>query len=177
MTGVVKRCRQLKQSNIFYFFIFFHGGEHSAFANDRPTRRIKHSIIIARSLPPINNWIFPFTSTCKLISMAQDTNKDQFFPESPLEEYEFPPSYDSSLATGAGPSQPVGSTGEAQGRTIPEHIRFLFTGPTNAEPLLGSRGHDLSVRERVKRVEWVKKGDQIQSTDPKLSDRVYLVHM
>ncbi|OXG43553.1 hypothetical protein J010_06701 [Cryptococcus neoformans] len=102
--------------------------------------------------------------------MAQDTNKDQFFPESPLEEYEFPPSYDSSLATGAGPSQPVGSTGAAQGRTIPEHIRFLFTGPTNAEPLLGSRGHDLSVRERVKRVEWVKKGDQIQSTDPKLSD-------
>lgn len=106
--------------------------------------------------------------------MVQDTNKDQFFPDSPLEDYEFPPSYDSSLATGAGPSQPVGSTGEAQERTIPEHIRFLFAGPTNAEPLLGSGAHDLSVRERVKRVEWVKKGNQIQSTDPKLSDRVYL---
>ncbi|KAE8542197.1 hypothetical protein D1P53_001682 [Cryptococcus gattii VGV] len=102
--------------------------------------------------------------------VIQDINDEQFFPESLPEEHDFPPSYDSSLATAAGPSHPVGSTGEAQERTIPEHIRFLFTGPTNAEPLLGSGGHDLSVRERVKRIEWVKKGDQIQSTDSKLAD-------
>lgn len=136
-----------------------------------------YSIIFISFILPPKTGISSFHIFKLARMVVQDVDNEQFFPESLLEEHDFPPSYDSSLATAAGPSHPVGSTGEAQERTIPEHILFLFTGPTNAEPLLGSGGHDLSVRERVKRIEWVKKGDQIQSTDSKLSDRVYSTPM
>ncbi|WVF65747.1 hypothetical protein IAT40_000479 [Kwoniella sp. CBS 6097] len=107
--------------------------------------------------------------------MAQDS-KTPLPPSSSHDDLDLPPpSYDSALATasGSGSTSGAGPSGAQPpvDRTVPDHIAHLFTGPPNAEPLLG---RNYVPPEQIKAVQWRQKGKIVESWDAKLSDPAVL---
>ncbi|WVQ75359.1 hypothetical protein IAR50_004978 [Cryptococcus sp. DSM 104548] len=112
--------------------------------------------------------------------MTQDS-KDPLSPPPPpaLEDgFDLPPSYDFSLATGATPAAAGASSGTAppadgngaEQRAVPDHIRFLFAPPPNAEPVLSNEARDSTARQRFENIQMVKKGGRLETWDPKLAN-------
>nr|XP_031862237.1 uncharacterized protein CI109_002202 [Kwoniella shandongensis]KAA5529309.1 hypothetical protein CI109_002202 [Kwoniella shandongensis] len=91
-------------------------------------------------------------------------------------EFDLPPSYDSTLATGpTGPSgsssshaQPSsGNINQVSQRVIPDHLKYCFVSPSNAEPLFRD-GEPLP--DVMSKIEWRSRGKYIESWDHRLSD-------
>ncbi|WVQ81643.1 hypothetical protein IAT38_003767 [Cryptococcus sp. DSM 104549] len=105
-----------------------------------------------------------------------DNETDPWRASPPQEDGDLPPSYDSSFATGSASapatSHPAtgGDAAPDEDRSYPKNLQWLFSGPTNAEPLLGTESRDIAARERVKRIETSKRGSHLESWDPKLAN-------
>ncbi len=96
--------------------------------------------------------------------MVQDSKT--YSPPSP--DAELPPSYDSAITLStAGPS-----TVSTENRDPPKQITHLFSGPPNAEPLLGRA---LVPASFITGIECFERGSGIVSHDPKLTDRKFQV--
>ncbi|WVQ81641.1 hypothetical protein IAT38_003765 [Cryptococcus sp. DSM 104549] len=79
-----------------------------------------------------------------------------------------PPSYDLALALDTSATAEGSSSSET--RTIPTHLKYLFAGPSNAEPLLSAGGSDAAAWAWVEGVEIRKNGSWLESCDARLED-------
>ncbi|ODN91403.1 hypothetical protein L198_05917 [Cryptococcus wingfieldii CBS 7118] len=103
--------------------------------------------------------------------MAQDRKGPLGPPPALEDDFDLPPSYDSSLATAAAPGASSSTAPSGDGhRAVPDHIRFFFTPPVNSEPVSSDERRDATARQRFANVQMVKKGNRIETWDPILSN-------
>ncbi len=105
------------------------------------------------------------------IIMVLDNKTASSSPASEI--VELPPSYDFATALPSSDAETSSSSGPSssweQSHDPPGHISHLFTGPPNADPLLG---RSLAPTEAVASIEVRRKQNRIVTYDPRLSNRM-----